>query len=259
MRIKLILGDTCNLHCEYCYQENQNNRISKEVLDKIAFLIKDLDEIDINLFGGEPTLYEREIMYFLSIVDMNKVNFSISTNGTNQEVIRKIQSTLGKKISILLSNKKGIIPSMINDKTKFRYILTTENIKVFDRQYFEILHGLFREKITFIPNFYEKWRDVDILNLSIFKKNIDELTGRFNEIIFPCNNLKFDCCVDECIINWNGDILGCHRVKDSIIGNIFNDGLKLSKLEKCISLTQGVVSKNFSNSFVSHVIPRRCD
>ena len=56
MRIKLILGDTCNLHCEYCYQDNQNNRISKEVLDKIAFLIKDLDEIDINLFGGEPTL-----------------------------------------------------------------------------------------------------------------------------------------------------------------------------------------------------------
>jgi radical SAM protein with 4Fe4S-binding SPASM domain len=81
--INLMLTKNCNQHCGFCYLDCRPGnvytpyRTLKKIIDKCA----DAEIFEINLFGGEPTLYPR----FLDLVKYCKdygFNVGFSSNGT---------------------------------------------------------------------------------------------------------------------------------------------------------------------------------
>lgn len=94
MRITIIPTLGCNFHCWYCYESHVPSKITKEALHAITLFIqkeitkKQLKELVLDWFGGEPLLQFDQAIYPLSrsILDWtinNNVQFSniITTNG----------------------------------------------------------------------------------------------------------------------------------------------------------------------------------
>lgn len=87
--ITLILTQTCNLSCSYCYEDNKNNKqmdfeTAKKIIDKEL----DDDRFEsfyIDLFGGEPflrfPLCKEIVDYVLKQYPDKKILFTMSTNG----------------------------------------------------------------------------------------------------------------------------------------------------------------------------------
>lgn len=89
---KVVLSMTynCNLNCKYCYVRggdlHSKMMSSKVAIKAIDFLLsKNLDEITIQFFGGEPTLNFKCIKDVVDYLNKKKtktkINFEISTNG----------------------------------------------------------------------------------------------------------------------------------------------------------------------------------
>ncbi|TYQ15068.1 UNVERIFIED_CONTAM: uncharacterized protein Cloal_1474 [Acetivibrio alkalicellulosi] len=106
-KIKMIIlqvTQQCNLRCEYCAysgsyinRKHKNVRMSFETAKKgIDFLIdnsKDIDEVNVGFYGGEPLLefelVKKAILYAEEVAEGKKITFSFTTNGTlfTKEVI----------------------------------------------------------------------------------------------------------------------------------------------------------------------------
>lgn len=90
----LTITYKCNMHCTYCYQQNdktlEKKLISDETLDKILSIIAQYMEANPNktvrlgLFGGEPLLIENEkvIDKILQFCKEHKTTVHITTNGS---------------------------------------------------------------------------------------------------------------------------------------------------------------------------------
>lgn len=89
---KVVLSTTynCNLNCKYCYVRggdlSSKMMDSKVAIKVIDFLLsKNLDEITIQFFGGEPTLNFKCIKDIVDYLNKkkakSKINYEISTNG----------------------------------------------------------------------------------------------------------------------------------------------------------------------------------
>jgi uncharacterized protein len=87
----LTVTESCNLNCVYCYEKSKTKREMsiEKAKEIIAFEFENsptFDEIEIDLFGGEPTLRKR---FIKEIVEWTKAReftkpfiFYIDTNGT---------------------------------------------------------------------------------------------------------------------------------------------------------------------------------
>lgn len=92
-RLHLIIMPTekCNFRCTYCYEDFENGKMSRDVVDGIKSLIlfraPDLNTLEIGWFGGEPLLNLKlveEISEFSKdVMQSSEGNFisSMSTNG----------------------------------------------------------------------------------------------------------------------------------------------------------------------------------
>ena len=97
--ICLNVTDSCNLACKYCFVQQKPHfmtiDLAKQTIDwLINNLIKrnelpnvdKLEKVDVTFFGGEPTLlYDDIIVPLVQYAEekyLNKVQFSITTNGT---------------------------------------------------------------------------------------------------------------------------------------------------------------------------------
>lgn len=97
--ICLNLTDSCNLACKYCFVQQKPHFMTLDIAKKaVDWVIDNMkyrteEKADITFFGGEPMLMYNDII--IPIVDyienkyLNKINLSITTNGTllNKEKI----------------------------------------------------------------------------------------------------------------------------------------------------------------------------
>jgi uncharacterized protein len=99
--IKIALGKKCNYSCAYCMQKTTNEseevnlQLFKDSIDKNMNIDNNLYRIE--LWGGEPSLYKKEIVelieYFREKVSKElKLEIFISTNGTLLEDISFIEN-----------------------------------------------------------------------------------------------------------------------------------------------------------------------
>ncbi|SHO47769.1 radical SAM protein [Anaerocolumna xylanovorans] len=89
--VTLIITERCNLNCIYCYEHNKSAKsmdflTAKNILEKELLIEDGIDDIFINLFGGEAFLnfdLIRKIYDFIYGNNWKKnITISISTNGT---------------------------------------------------------------------------------------------------------------------------------------------------------------------------------
>lgn len=89
--VTLVITQSCNLSCSYCYQSHKSANImsfetAKDAINKHIRDSDNFDEIEIDLFGGEPFLrpdFIKEICEWTWSQRYNKpIIFFISTNGT---------------------------------------------------------------------------------------------------------------------------------------------------------------------------------
>lgn len=89
--ITLTLTQSCNLDCMYCYENHKSKQympfsLAKSILDFELKDVKKNDEIEIDLFGGEPFVKFETLKQVVEYVeeqygDCNLIIF-VSTNGT---------------------------------------------------------------------------------------------------------------------------------------------------------------------------------
>lgn len=95
--ITITLTQTCNLNCVYCYEHHKSKRympvsLAFKIIDTEMAKTKAGDEVEIDLFGGEPFVKFESIKTIVEYVEKQypnrKVIIFITTNGTliNDEV-----------------------------------------------------------------------------------------------------------------------------------------------------------------------------
>lgn len=87
----MIPSELCNFNCKYCYEEKDSNVMSDEILNGSINFIKIIVEensyksVQIEWFGGEPTLFENLIIKFLNLLKYILpdivITSSMTTNG----------------------------------------------------------------------------------------------------------------------------------------------------------------------------------
>lgn len=112
--IMLTLTESCNLNCSYCYEHNKSSRkmsfeTAKRILDYEFSLDDGLNEIEVDLFGGEPflafDLIKQIHKYVYSIKSDKKRICFTTTNGTLvhgeiEEWLRKNKDTFCAGLSL---------------------------------------------------------------------------------------------------------------------------------------------------------------
>lgn len=102
--IDLVMTKNCNFRCTYCYERGKytNESVSYETIDqfikfvddfrKSSLYINNYESININIFGGEPTLELEKIDYILNhYKEDDSVFFLIFTNGSNDKILNVLQ------------------------------------------------------------------------------------------------------------------------------------------------------------------------
>ena len=88
MKIGLVLSTTCNMECSYCYLEGSESQTSLDIktIDQVMAYLFDQHPsiVCIHVFGGEPTLYIKELFYLLNFLEKECIPFiaHVNSNGT---------------------------------------------------------------------------------------------------------------------------------------------------------------------------------
>lgn len=136
-RLTIFITENCNFNCIYCYEEHKKEKINRIKLNAIKILlsnrVKSLSRLEIDFFGGEPLLCNKEILELCSFIcDLQKdYDFkffgSMTTNAylLKKEVIKELISNGVKSYQITLDgdmtmhNKTRILK---NGKGTFQHI-----------------------------------------------------------------------------------------------------------------------------------------
>lgn len=96
----------CNLNCRHCYVNSNDRRYGELSLDEIKYLIDDLSQMGVFVFGlvgGEPLLRD-DVFEILDYAKGKKIATSISTNGVliNEKVAERLKKVNIGKVSVSL-------------------------------------------------------------------------------------------------------------------------------------------------------------
>ncbi len=162
----IMLTDSCNLHCPYCFANefvnHSANEISMENLKKAMDFIASGNETRLGLIGGEPTLHSqfREILQLI-IADTRFNHVMLYTNGVKiDEFVKELSHP---KFHILLNCNN---PS---DMGKAEYERMCDNLELFINQYY------MKERITLGINIYQDNFEYQYLLNLLRKYNYDHV------------------------------------------------------------------------------------
>ena len=144
---RIILTNNCNLRCKYCFQTfKKHDLLSYENLSKrielLNYRLNDIDNLSLNLFGGEPLLNWNGFSFILDEFKNNKkVNLSTITNGTllNEERIRYLSEFDNFSLDLSMDgNKFGNSWRIIGNENSFDNLLN--NLILFNK--FNIMYKI---------------------------------------------------------------------------------------------------------------------
>jgi radical SAM protein with 4Fe4S-binding SPASM domain len=123
--IRLLMGHGCNFDCAYCLQKDigdpSERPSQKTSLDRLFNAVR--DHIDtsalqrLELWGGEPFLYWKDMMALMEFFDREDMTFGITTNG----------SALSPKHAEFFSKLKGQVLLTISHDAKMQKSLRGED------------------------------------------------------------------------------------------------------------------------------------
>jgi uncharacterized protein len=214
--IRILLGHACNYSCTYCMQKDIGNPFERpesfHIDDFIDAINNNLDTSRlhrIELWGGEPLLYWKDMMRIMDLLDAPGREFFISTNGSpfvqkhvdyfkalSGRVLINVshdayaQDTLRGEDILKNPSKVGIIKQLIalpNVQLGFGCVVSATNYDLFAiNQYFREFaeaESIDKIKITFIPakNYDERNSENSALHVirGDMLADFSDILGRF--------------------------------------------------------------------------------
>ena len=253
--MNLMLNNYCNLHCSYCFaQEEMNSKSAMNVSmeDFCIYLdfLKDNGITDVRFIGGEPTLHPELEQLIDKVISYNCFErILIFTNLTFPLSISKMLVKKDESIHIDLLpniNDLDLILPNLKEKTFANLEYLSQNLESFDRISINIYSPtqdlkkwediICRYNIQSIrwsivaPN-YEVTEDFDFYNyFHQFQPLLIEMVNwklKYGiSLDSDCANFPF-CCLDENIISYIEKIdkgfFGRSSVCENIVGDISPD------------------------------------
>lgn len=111
----------CNQNCSFCFNRGINavTDSTQEDIKRLAGRVADIGTTEIDILGGEPTLYPH-LHQFIDLSLRNGFTLNISSNGSNIPVLEDITETFkGKPLNIGISLNTAPLPDTLH-----RYIST---------------------------------------------------------------------------------------------------------------------------------------
>ncbi|HMA69192.1 MAG TPA: radical SAM protein [Candidatus Mcinerneyibacterium sp.] len=256
----LIINPTmdCNFNCWYCYENHKKSKMSPETIQNVKKFIKnlitkkDISNLIISWFGGEPLLYNdiiyeisKEAKKVISNYDNKILLNDITTNGflINEKIIEKFKECNFKRFQITLDGYKT--KHNKNRKTKNgenTYNTIIKNIKSLINNDFKVcLRINYTEEILEdgdIEKIANDFKDIDKKNLEIdlqkvwqiehtkkmydlFDKSIDDIRNINKNINITQSyqlhpNQATRCYGDkmnQAVVNYDGYVFKCTNVK----------------------------------------------
>jgi uncharacterized protein len=206
LTLMLLVSESCNFSCPYCYINKKNINMSREIYNLILKFISNTDrknnlkEIRINFFGGEPLLNHNLNILFLKelnkkIADKTKT-FSMATNGyllTKERFSEYLDNEL-KNFQVTIDGNRETHNSLRytpTDKDTFKTIFDNLiSIKQLDREFnitirVNFMDGEDEKYIEFINKFKKEFKD-DKRFIIYFRPIMNYKTTKFNNNIGLC-------------------------------------------------------------------------
>lgn len=251
----LIINPTlsCNFKCWYCYETHLKKSVMDEgtvnnTIKLISNISKNVSNLSLGFFGGEPLLYYEKVVKPLIIhaseccrKSNSKLSISFTTNGylINNEMVDFFKKYLVSSFQITLDGGKEE-----HDKTRYpsvgkgSYLTIINNIKLLlENGFFVLLRINSTDKNIFstqeIANdlkdittemkallevrFYQVWQNAKVSDIDC---QIDDMINIFSLHKIKAgmqtfNNVKQPCYGDKknsLIVNYNGDVFKCTAV-----------------------------------------------
>ena len=116
MSVSINMGSGCNFRCKYCFEVKngaveKSESIPQNVFDRIIEVLHELAEVNelrIEFWGGEPTVYFDKIKKIISeFYDNKDVSFFMYTNGSLVQAYKndllEIKEHVGRRLQIQVS------------------------------------------------------------------------------------------------------------------------------------------------------------
>ena len=148
MRIELRLTEHCNYNCSYCTDLHNNN--TKDInIDFIGLinLIKEFNNPDIFIYGGEPTIH-KDFNDLITALSQTVCTIIVQTNGSNPEIIKALDKSILINYSYHYENitlKKFISNISGTNINEIAYMNNN------DLKDYHILKTIFKEKVQYCP------------------------------------------------------------------------------------------------------------
>ena len=235
----------CNYSCPFCFNRNLPALKDIDVNDfnSILLILKHLGIDHIDMLGGEPSLHP-DLMQLIDLIDHNGLKTTISTNGTNVNLLTAISKTYPKKtvrIGVSLNSEKlsdDLHTYIITYKPIIKSVYSTQRTLLKSSEAFIGIPGiefflLYRDimdqdDVKHSVPFYSFYHD--ILKL---KKTLGNIDGVFCSGFIPDSDrypeLEFVRCpagTTKLSLLPNGDMYPCYlffQFTEFRLGNILVD------------------------------------
>lgn len=253
-KINVFYTNMCNLHCKHCYVRSlikNNMKMKSEILYKIIDMAVKWNVNEINITGGEPTLFIDELEKPLKYASSKGITLSIYSNlywaNSNAELYIEKLKSFGVKILQISTdsyhqeyiNLDAIVKCIdIAQKNGIRVIVTICSTSKIKEAYtiYKISKVLNKENIKFqyTANFGSA-KDNKISSMLDYKTFENVKCNKLGEILIRFDNKVFACCGPPITFNENNELyLGDMDISDSdeFLYKINNNELILKLLKE---------------------------
>jgi putative peptide-modifying radical SAM enzyme len=126
MNYHLVLTRKCNLNCHYCHggEETRPDTEIQYSIDELSKFLEKDDDIQLMLYGGEPTL---RVPLIIELIDrFPKARFMLQTNGL---LVNKIPRDYVKRFHSILVSIDGTEVTTDDDRSAGVYEKVSKNVR----------------------------------------------------------------------------------------------------------------------------------
>lgn len=199
--LEIDITSHCNLNCENCDRSCSNapdkNNLTIKQINKFIQETKYLNWNwkKIKIMGGEPTLHPK-LLYIINLFNKNNFSIELWTNGTNNNILKKIP----KCVQIINSNKPNNIKfdkyniapidiKLSNTYNKGCFITEISGISLTKYGYYPCGAGAAIDRIFGFNIGIKNLKDVNLISLRNQLKYLCKYCGHYNSGFI--NNFEF--------------------------------------------------------------------
>lgn len=122
LSVQIEVCETCNLKCQFCYNNSNGNTTNiwndKKKIDYIKHLISKSDAFCYIISGGEPLIYKNEVLQLLQLINKYDASSVLLTNGyyLDEEFALKIRDLSWYWVQVSLDSSNQIVHNDIRGK-----------------------------------------------------------------------------------------------------------------------------------------------